>query len=78
MTLPIRRLSKQRWLVALALMLVGASCTGSDGSAPAADENSDEGARPVSEIDLEALGATRPLDFTRPVDTPPVDRTRAE
>ena len=32
----------------------------------------------MSELDLEALGATRPLNFTRPADTPPVDRTRAE
>ncbi len=32
----------------------------------------------MSEIDLAALGATRPLNFTRPADTPPVDRSRAE
>lgn len=56
---------------------MGAACAGSDGSA-ASNTSNTEGAGPVSKLDAASLGATRPLDFTRPGDTPPVDRTRAE
>ncbi len=64
---------------------LAAACGGSNSANDAGvSTNSESGATngdgtpALSETDLETLGATRPLNFTQPADTPPVDRTRAE